>query len=105
MSTQSSRNNALRSCSKADVTDERPSVRLGYATEIGRGQLQYGFATAGCRRLLAQVSPDNHGSTAAFKTIGMEFHSTAQNEERGVRQVYVVDYRSEFLGMPSRQRS
>ncbi|MEM1370054.1 MAG: GNAT family N-acetyltransferase, partial [Cyanobacteria bacterium P01_H01_bin.15] len=30
----------------------------GYATEIGLGQLDYGFRAVGCERLLAQVAPE-----------------------------------------------
>ena len=62
----------------------------GYATEIGRGQLEYGFGTLGLRRLLALVSPNNSASITVLKKIGMTFHSTVQNDQRGDRQVYVV---------------
>jgi|SRR5690242_18188737 len=62
----------------------------GYATEIGKGQLEYGFCTIDCRRLLAQVSPENSASIATLKKLGMEFHSTVENRQRGIRQVYAV---------------
>jgi [ribosomal protein S5]-alanine N-acetyltransferase len=64
----------------------------GYATEIGKGQLEYGFSVKGCRRLLAQVSPENSASIATVKKLGMKFHSTVRNQERGIRQVYVAHY-------------
>jgi [ribosomal protein S5]-alanine N-acetyltransferase len=41
----------------------------GYATEIGRGQLEYGFNVLRLKRLLALVSPSNIVSTTA---LGME---------------------------------
>jgi [ribosomal protein S5]-alanine N-acetyltransferase len=62
----------------------------GYATEIGKGQLEYGFSVIGCRRLLAQTSPKNSASITALKKLGMKFHSTVENHERGIRQVYVA---------------
>jgi ribosomal-protein-alanine N-acetyltransferase len=68
----------------------RSAWRHGYATEIGRGQLEYGFSTADHRRLLALVSPENGASIAVLKKIGMAFDSIIQSEERGVRQVYVA---------------
>ncbi len=61
----------------------------GYATEIGRGQLEHGFNAVGCTRLLAQVAPENARSIAALERIGMSFHSSVVTESRGPRQVYV----------------
>ena len=62
----------------------------GYAAEIGRGQLEYGFNVLGLRRLLALVSPKNNASIAVLKKIGMEFHSTVHDAQRGDRYVYVA---------------
>jgi ribosomal-protein-alanine N-acetyltransferase len=62
----------------------------GYATEIGYGQLSYGFNVVGCARLLAQVAPDNAGSIATLEKIGMAFHSNIQSQARGLRRVYVM---------------
>jgi RimJ/RimL family protein N-acetyltransferase len=45
----------------------------GYATEIGRAQLELGFGTTDRRRLLAQVQPANSGSACALQKIGMSF--------------------------------
>lgn len=66
----------------------------GYATEIGRGQLEYGFRAFALRRLLAQVSPQNNASITVLKKIGMKFYSTVRNSERGDRQVYVAQRQS-----------
>lgn len=63
----------------------------GYATEIGRGQLAYGFGELGLRRLLAQAAPDNAASIAALKKIGMEFVCTVENDQRGERRVYLAN--------------
>lgn len=60
----------------------------GYATEIGIAQLEYGFRTTGCNRLLAQVDPGNHPSVNVLRKIGMTFHSTVKTEGRGVRDIY-----------------
>jgi [ribosomal protein S5]-alanine N-acetyltransferase len=62
----------------------------GYATEIARGQLEYGFKALGLTRLLALVSPKNSASITVLKKIGMKFHSTAHSDQRGVRLVYVA---------------
>jgi RimJ/RimL family protein N-acetyltransferase len=62
----------------------------GYATEIGHGQIDYGFNKVECKRLLAQVAPTNVRSIAVLKKIGMVFHSTNVTEGRGLRQVYIA---------------
>jgi RimJ/RimL family protein N-acetyltransferase len=63
----------------------------GYATEIGRGQIDYGFGVLGCRRLLALVSPANAASIATVLKLGMRHHSNVSSAERGERRVYVID--------------
>jgi len=62
----------------------------GYATEIGRGQLEYGFSVLGLRRLLALVAPKNNTSITVLKKIGMELYSTVHSDQRGDRRVYVA---------------
>lgn len=62
----------------------------GYATEIGRGQLDFGLRALGLRRLLALVSPANDASIAALRKIGMTFHDSVDNAERGRRLVFVA---------------
>ncbi len=66
----------------------------GYATEIGRGQLNYGFGTVGCTRLLAQVAPENDRSIAALKKIGMVFYRSVESAGRGTRHIYVAHGRA-----------
>jgi RimJ/RimL family protein N-acetyltransferase len=62
----------------------------GYATEIGLGQLSYGFNVLKLARLLALVSPYNSASITVLRKIGMGFHSSVNNDQRGTRHVYVV---------------
>ncbi|MDX7949745.1 GNAT family N-acetyltransferase [Lichenihabitans sp. Uapishka_5] len=62
----------------------------GYATEIGLGQIEYGFSTLHLKRVLAQVSPKNHGSISTLRKLGMAFCSAVHSEERGERLVYAV---------------
>ncbi len=69
----------------------RPYWGKGYATEIGRGQIDYGFGVLGCRRLLALVSPGNAVSIATIGKLGMRHHSNVLSAERGERRVYVID--------------
>jgi len=62
----------------------------GYATEIGRAQIEYGFENAGCERLLALAAPDNKPSIAVLTKIGMWHHSTIVTGSRGKRSVYMA---------------
>jgi ribosomal-protein-alanine N-acetyltransferase len=62
----------------------------GYAQEIGRAQLSFGFSKLGCSRLLAQVAPENIASIRALSGIGMQLHSTIESPGRGMRHVYVA---------------
>jgi [ribosomal protein S5]-alanine N-acetyltransferase len=65
----------------------------GYATEIGRGQLDYGFDVLGLKRLLALVSPANQASMSALQKIGMKRHGTVNSAQRGDRHIYIVQNR------------
>lgn len=62
----------------------------GYATEIGRAQLDYGFNVLGLTRLLALVSPVNNASINALGKIGMKFYSAVDDTRRGDRHVYIA---------------
>ena len=73
----------------------------GYATEIGAGQLDFGFSSLGCRRLLALVAPQNTASIAVIKKLGMEFLTSVENDERGIRQIYVVHNDRQHCDRPS----
>ena len=87
----------LMTCSVLDQTDYelgfvlRKNVwGLGYATEIGLGQIEYGFRVLHLKRILAQVSPQNHGSISILRKIGMTCCSNIYDEKRGERLVYAV---------------
>ena len=48
-----------------------PHQRNGYATEIGRGAVAYGFDRAGLDEIYAIVVPDNVASLAVARAVGM----------------------------------
>ena len=45
----------------------------GYATELGRVTLRYGFECRGLASIFAITSPDNHASQAVMKRLGMSW--------------------------------
>lgn len=61
---------------------------LGYASEIGRAQLDYGFFNTDRLRLLAQVRPANAASIKALRKLGMHFVKEYERPERGTWQVF-----------------
>jgi [ribosomal protein S5]-alanine N-acetyltransferase len=61
----------------------------GYATEIGRAQLEYGFRTTGRSRLVAQVRPANAASAQALRKIGMTFLKEYERPGLGTWDIYV----------------
>jgi RimJ/RimL family protein N-acetyltransferase len=62
----------------------------GYASEIGRAQIEYGLEHLGCRRLLALVAPNNRPSISVLRKIGMVHHSTAETRDRGTKEIYIA---------------
>lgn len=63
----------------------------GYASEIGRAQIEYGFTKLGLDRVLAQVSPENAASIRVLERLGMQLCTTTKTSDRGARLVYVID--------------
>ncbi len=61
----------------------------GYATEIGRGQLEYGFKTTNRPRMVAQVRPGNTASASALRKIGMRFLNAYERPELGTWDIYI----------------
>jgi len=55
----------------------------GYATEIGRGQAEYGLGELHLDRVLAQVAPRNHGSIAVLKKRSV-WNFTARSKSQNV---------------------
>lgn len=49
----------------------------GLATESAAGWLRFGFGEAGLERIVAVADPDNLGSIAVMKKLGMTFEDTA----------------------------
>jgi [ribosomal protein S5]-alanine N-acetyltransferase len=70
----------------------------GYATEIGRRQIEFGFGELNCQRLLALVHPENAISLHILKNklrmkmIGKEL----ETNDRGLRQVLCLE-RPDYL--------
>ncbi|NQZ30979.1 MAG: GNAT family N-acetyltransferase [Oceanospirillaceae bacterium] len=71
----------------------------GYATEIGRAQIEYGFNTKKYNRLLALVADNNRASKTVLEKLGMTFHSSIVTQPRGKRDIYVVQVQSEPIAI------
>jgi ribosomal-protein-alanine N-acetyltransferase len=85
----------LKSCNALGDEDfeigfvlQRAAWGRGYATEIGRAQLEYGFRTTDRPRLLAQVRPENASSANALRKIGMVFTKEYERPGLGTWQVF-----------------
>lgn len=63
----------------------------GYATEIGRAQVEFGFARLRRARLLALVDPENEPSRKVILKLGMHHHGDVHVEGRGPRMVYCIE--------------
>ena len=50
----------------------RPFWGRGYATELARGLLQFGFETLGLHRIWAIVEPENAASARVLEKVGMQ---------------------------------
>lgn len=68
----------------------KPAWKMGYATEIGKAQIEFGFYRLGRSRLLAMVAPDNAASIRAITKIGLQHEADITVEGRGLRRVYCV---------------
>lgn len=63
----------------------------GYASEIGRAQIEHCFAVLKLPRVLAQVSPENVASIRVLERLGMRLCTTSETSGRGPRLVYLID--------------
>lgn len=61
---------------------------MGYATEIGKAQLEFGFGRLGRSRLLAMVSPENAASIHVLTKLGLHHEADVTVEGRGLRRIY-----------------
>lgn len=62
----------------------------GYATEIGKAQLDLGFNRIGLKRLIGMAHPDNHASCHVLSKLGMRYQKNIRSEDRGPRRVYLI---------------
>ena len=65
--------------------------RKGYATEIGKAQVNLGFERLEKRRLLAMVDPNNAPSIRVLTKLGLRYQADVQVEGRGLRKVYGIE--------------
>jgi RimJ/RimL family protein N-acetyltransferase len=63
----------------------------GYASEIGRAQIEFGLGHLGRKRLLALVHPANARSINVIVKLGMRHRADAPVDERGDRRVYSIE--------------
>ena len=63
----------------------------GYATEIGRAQIAYGFTNLCALRLLAVAHPQNAASLRVLEKIGMKSLKQIITKDRGPRCVYLIE--------------
>jgi ribosomal-protein-alanine N-acetyltransferase len=63
----------------------------GIATEIGEGQLRFGFEQLNCRRLLGLADPQNKPSIHALEKLGMRYLRDVVEPGRANRSVYCIE--------------
>lgn len=63
----------------------------GYASEIGRAQIEFGLGHLGRPRLLALAHPANTRSIDVIAKLGMRHEADATVEGRGIRRVYSIE--------------
>ena len=71
----------------------------GYATEVARAALGYGFDTLGLELIFAITLPDNHASQAVMKRLGLTYRR--QVEYKGFKDIVWFDI-DRRLGQPNR---
>jgi len=72
----------------------------GYATEIGRAQIRFGFDELGRRRLFALSHPDNRASVRVLRKLGLHFvKCVAADAERGPRHLFCIERGSSGAGI------
>lgn len=62
----------------------------GYATEVGKAQIVYGYDAFKARRLLGLAHPQNTASLRALEKIGMKPLKLINTDQRGPRCVYAI---------------
>ena len=64
----------------------------GYATEIGRAQVDFIQNELKASRVLALAHKDNFGSLNCIKKLGLSYLKTIQTEDRGNREIYAKEF-------------
>jgi len=70
--------------------------RQGYATEMARAALDYGFRDLGLELIFAMTRPDNRASQAVMERLGMGYRKNVVY--RGVDAVWLDISREKWLG-------
>lgn len=68
---------------------EKNSWGKGYATEIGKAQIEYVFQNLDCHRILALVNPQNTPSIHVLNKLQMKYETDVMVDGRGLRRVYL----------------
>ncbi|GAC1392599.1 MAG: GNAT family N-acetyltransferase [Vulcanimicrobiaceae bacterium] len=68
----------------------KPYWHQGYALEIARGVLQYGWETAGLKRIVAVIDKENSASMRVANSLGMRFEGVRRHYKRDLMQ-YALD--------------
>lgn len=63
----------------------------GYATEVGKAQIDYAFNTLRLNRLFAMAAPSNKSSLQVIRKLGLQYKCDLVEGGRGLRQVYCID--------------
>jgi [ribosomal protein S5]-alanine N-acetyltransferase len=76
----------------------------GIATEIGEGQLAFGFERLNCRRLLGLVDPRNRPSIHALEKLGLRYVRDTAEPRRANRSIFCITS-EEWRGRAREQRA
>lgn len=68
----------------------------GYATEAGRGMIEYVFSRSTLERIYATIHPNNVGSVKVAEKLGFVFEGTEVDED-GIPESYFVVGKEKFI--------
>ena len=63
----------------------------GYAKEIGKALIEYGFTEKKLARLIALIKPENQASEHVAKSIGMKYEREVLRPGGETRKVYLIE--------------
>lgn len=64
----------------------------GYATEIGKALVRYGFEEVGLSRLIALIEPENQASERVALKLGMKCEKEVVRPGGALRKVYAIEH-------------